>query len=760
MKTNQTNTVSGAAQGSRSRGSQGVLTLTALALAIGGAVNTWAQEGTQVALEEIIVTAASRREEGLQTVPTSIAAVTASDLENRGITDLKSITSAVSGLSLDQPTGPISAAVYMRGVGTFGTSPASQSVGVLVDGIYQKAIGPTFSELFDVQRVEVLRGPQGTLNGKNTTAGVISIVYADPDTEEYSGKVQTVVGSFNQKETRGVLNVPLVEGVLGMRVSGYTAEREGYTHNNIIDRVAPNAVIDREDTRNVDREGWRAKFLYTPTDWIEAKFTVEDQGSASRLDAFNVTNSTARGSQFGLGNNAQSDRADIWDDVRRYIASIKMDIASHTLSLQAAQEEIETFQAGDRDEAGGFGGDTVLTNLGIREYDTYELNWSSDFDGPVNYLLGYFLQKEDLQSITRIGGTFPTAAVVSNTVQGADSSALYGSVTYDITDQWTLRLGTRFSEDDYDGALFNGTAFVPTVETFDETTWSAKLSYQMDADNMLYVAYDKGYKAGGLNRNDRGAGVVRVDNAAWDSEITFNHELGIKSNLLEDRIRLNAAMFYQTYEDFQVTSDYPAFSTVVVENAAEVTSRGVEAEATALVTDILTINTSATWVQSEYDKYEDAACQVFNAAGCTPLVINGVPSTRYSAKDLSGEALDHAPELSINLGAELRDAFTLVDNTEWFARMDLSYRSSQNLAIWQPAQTEIDGYTTVNARIGLDSGDGWKITLWGNNITDEDYLIYAAYRPNTSSTVPGNPPVLQAIPAMEANWGATVDYTF
>src|SRR5699024_5246562 len=126
------------------------------------------------------------------------------------------------------------------GVGTGGTTPADPSVGVVIDGVYQQSIGTAFTELLDIQRVEVLRGPQGTLFGKNTTAGVIRIVTENPDTQEFSGRLQGVAGNLDNREVRGLVNIPLIEGKLGARISGYTAERDGYTRN----------LFAGEDTRN------------------------------------------------------------------------------------------------------------------------------------------------------------------------------------------------------------------------------------------------------------------------------------------------------------------------------------------------------------------------------------------------------------------------------------------------------------------------------------------------------------------------------
>src|SRR5690625_85946 len=223
--------------------------LVAVPLALGGAANAFAQanDGERRAqLEEVVVTA-SRREEGLQSIATSIAAVTAEDLDKQGITGFLQVAESVSGLELKQHRGLISSGIYIRGVGTSGSTPADPSVGVVIDGVYQQSIGSAFTELLDIQRIEVLRGPQGTLFGKNTTAGVIRVITEKPDTTEFSGRLQGVYGNLDNQEFRGLVNIPIVEGTLGARISAYSAERDGYTRN----------VYAGEDTRNIDRQGDR-----------------------------------------------------------------------------------------------------------------------------------------------------------------------------------------------------------------------------------------------------------------------------------------------------------------------------------------------------------------------------------------------------------------------------------------------------------------------------------------------------------------------
>jgi iron complex outermembrane receptor protein len=281
----------------------------------------------------------------------------------------------------------------------------------------------------------------------------------------------------------------------------------------------------------------------------------------------------------------------------------------------------------------------------------------------------------------------------------------------------------------------------------------------MNPDTLFYASYSTGFKSGGINNI---TSVLAADQLYWQPETTDAIELGMKSEFLDNRVRLNTALFFQTYDDFQVTQNIPGEARTIVTNAAEVESSGVEMELTAAVTDMLTVNGSLTWVISEYETNEHQACTVVAGTGYP-----GTPDGRYPGcvqtanggweRDISGEQLDHAPKLSFNLGAELRDSFSLIDGVEWFGRADVVYKGEQNLEVWLPSEAEEGSYYLVNARAGLESGDGWKVTAWVNNLLDEDYVAEAYWT--------GTNPIFRRaefhqIPGIERTYGVTVDYSF
>jgi iron complex outermembrane receptor protein len=238
----------------------------------------------------------------------------------------------------------------------------------------------------------------------------------------------------------------------------------------------------------------------------------------------------------------------------------------------------------------------------------------------------------------------------------------------------------------------------------------------------------------------RGGNCITPDIATWDPEIAFNYEIGVKSEWLDNRLRLNGALFYTQFEDFQVLQNVPAEVSVLVSNAAEVEAQGLELEFTGILTDNFMVNGSASFIQSEYADYQGAPCAYSTQAGC----VGGL-------QDLSGETLDHAPEISFSLGGEYRQGLTMVNGAELFARLDVVYSGEQNLYVLLPEDTEQDAYAVLNGRIGLEAVDQWKVTLWGKNLADEDYL--------TAADTAGDGGLSQ-IPALPRTYGMTVDWFF
>lgn len=713
------------------------LHMSLLAIAIGAPSAADAQESRRVqSLEEVIVTA-TRRAQDAQSIPVSIAAVSGQDLDNRGISSFKELGEAISGLGLVQPEGFVSSSIYVRGVGTSGNTPADPSVGVVVDGVYQLKHGAVFSEMLDVERVEVLRGPQGTLFGKNTTAGLIVIKTHDPDTEEFSGRLQGVAGNLDSRELRGVLNIPLIEGKLAARVSGFTAERDGYTKNVFLD----------EDTRNIDREGFRGKLLWNVTDFLSVLLSGEKVRQSSRMDQSLVVYPDSLLNDPSVGplppislGRAQQQASSVKDDLERYIMTINWDVGNHSITSISSYEDTSGTINTDQDY-------TILERPGMLRYIsntadtevlTQEFQLSSNWEGPFNYIVGAFWQNEKLTSSTTIFmGGMEAGIPRPPSLRDTDSRAVFGNVSYRFNDQWEASLGIRYTEDEKEGQneTFSG------VTEFEETTYSFKLSYTPDDARMFYFAYDTGFKSGGVNREfsrcvGLGGACLAPDQALWAPETTDNYEIGMKSSWLDNTLRVNAALFYQIYEDYQVAQSIPGEGTTITTNAAEVVSQGLETDVTWLLESGLTLSGNLSYILSEYDKYEGAPCPY--------------PQCSSPIQDLSGKRLDHAPKLSYTLAADYRDTIDHLNGIEWFARLETVYKSDHNVYLFQSPRTEQDSYHVVNARLGFESPDSWRVTAWVRNLADKEYVV--------SGLDEGAG--LRLIPGVPRTYGVTLDWYF
>ncbi len=262
-----------------------------------------------------------------------------------------------------------------------------------------------------------------------------------------------------------------------------------------------------------------------------------------------------------------------------------------------------------------------LTNLSELDTETVEVTWTSSFDGPFNYLVGYFKQEQDTTSTTTIPGVFQGVSPVIE-----DSDAVFANARYQVTPALGLQVGIRYSEDSAAGTNIHHSG----EKTFDEVTYSLKTTYAMSNDTMLYAAYDKGYKQGGVNRElstcgripgvPFPGGCLAESQAFYQPELSYNYELGLKTELLDQTLRLNTAIFFTEYEDYQSTFSIPGLAQVLISNAAKVESFGMEADFLWVASDMLTLNGSVTYVDTEYDSFEGSTCGWSEQPGCVAVV--------------------------------------------------------------------------------------------------------------------------------------------
>lgn len=742
--------------------------ITAVSLTAGPAPKAHAQVPAGTVLEEVVVTA-TRREERVQDVPASVSVVTGANLEAQGITDFADVKRVASGLYLESPQGQASSSIRIRGVGSAGFSSVDPSVGVLVDGLYQPRIGSVFTDLLDVERITVLRGPQGTLFGKNTTAGAILVTTTQPDFDGISGQLQGVAGNLDNQELRGVVNAPIIDDVLAVRVAGFYAQRDGYMQNRFLGN----------DSRNLDRRGGRAKLRFAPTDALDMTYTLDYSDTQYRSDQGLVRYGTLDSARAGdlsgapledvgeaLGKPLPSigpftrevfqgeQRAQ--DEIERHLFNLKWSFLGHTLTSITGYEQVDNFLPADND--GTFLDLVQITSSPSTKTKTQEFQLANDGGGMLEYVVGLWYQDSDLQSPTRVADPADLAALegrpqrpdtIVDSTANSETLAYFGSLTVNLDERWSLIGGLRFTDNE---KTSNQTiASFPVIDnasrTDSEWTYKASVRFAATDDIMAYASYDRGFKSGGFNRQETLCFIVGApfclpdDRLSYEPETTDSIEAGIKADLAGGIARVNAAVFYQTYDDYQVTSKFPPSSTIV-QNAADVESYGLEVDLTAAPTEQLTINGSYSYIDASYGTFDNAPC---------PLNESKAPTC---SQDLSGRILDNSPKHTFNIGAEYRDNLSSSIALEYFIRADASYRSEANLTSTLASDTVQDGYTLLDGRIGIESAAGtWTLTLWGRNLADEEYLLIAG-RPS------GHVDGLTEVQGLPRTYGLTVDWRF
>ncbi len=704
-----------------------------------------------------ITVTARKREESVETTPIAISAFTGETLEERGAENIRDVSGFVPNLIVSSNGGGGGSAstsnIYLRGVGQsdflITTDPG---VGIYIDGVYYARATATITDLLDLERVEVLRGPQGTLFGKNTIGGAISLISAKPSSEG-GGKVELRGGQNNYLEGRFMVDVPLGE-TLNSRFSALYKTKDGYT-----DRIATG---EREgDERSYAA---RAMFEWTPTadftanlaidysnrDATSAETTIlqfEPTAPLATLWGIFVGGPTNPPSVVSADPRESGSTGPNIDDNETFGIGLTMEYDLGPTVLKSISS-VRTLEAEFGRDGDGTANSYVHTNNKVVQAQySQELQLSGQsFDDRLDWVGGAYYFNEvakDTNDVRLASGLFaaleglPGAVLplvpgsvcpgpfppnvcaggagnpfnagldldfnIYNKVN-AESVALFGSGTFALSDKMNFSAGLRYTDETKDYFLNHfrinsGVAIIPPTTLTD--SWSSlspkfSLDYQASDTMFLYASAARGFKSGGFNGRPTSQGAVD----SYDPEFVWSYEAGLKTSFADRRVLLSAAAFIYDYQDMQLTSvraDNTGNLLLVTENAGTAVVKGVEAELRAIVTDNFTIDASLGLLDAEYDELNPGATVT---------------------TDLR---LVRTPEVTLALGGEYE--FALSDAFDLTLRGDYSYQSSQAL---DPANTAVliqDGYGLLNARITLTPvNSNWEITLFGKNLTDELYL--------------------------------------
>ncbi len=661
-------------------------------------------------LEEVIVTA-QKKSQNLQDVAVAVSAFNADTIRNAGMLDISDVTAMTPGFSVSNynPTTP---APYIRGIGTNSSSIGDDaSVGVFIDEVYAGRAGGYSANMLDVERIEVLRGPQGTLYGRNVAGGALNIHTKNP-TNETEGRVGVTVGSYDLTVVEGAIGGSLSDSVRG-RVAFSKRDRNGHVDN----------ILTGNKLKDEDNLTFRTKLDFDISDTASLLLTVdysEDDfvGPAARgVVGLLPTIEGSPVDKVSLLNDGFSER-----EMFGISAKASIEMAGGILtSITAYRQNDYAFY----DDYTGNWPVGRLTNEAEEESQqfTQELRFTASVDS-LEYTVGVYYFSEDVDRLE----TFDSSATIA--VPGASrplwdgsnestSYSAFGELSYHVTDNFSINVGGRYTKDDKD---FETVASTPDVfgflaEPYDvkaDESWSEfspkiGLNYKINDDILVYFTGARGYKAGGFN------GIAATEAEAvipFKPEVVTSSELGIKSEFANNTVRVNANVFYMDYEDLQNFFVDPAVGEVTTASA-DAEMKGVELEIWLSPFDGLDVFLSGNWLDTEYTTFES-----------NPAVV--------------GNNLMRAPEHTAALGFQYR--LQLSGNNSLLFRTDATYSDQMFFNTTNTEISSAEDYTLVSARLAWQTEAGFELALWGRNLSDEDYVVHSfTFGAGDGHPVYGNP---------------------
>ncbi len=712
-------------------------------------------------LEEIVVTA-TKRAEGLQDVPISMSVMSGQKIEQQGISELEDLAIFMPNVHVAE--GGTGTQLFIRGIGSGINFGFEQSVGTFIDGVYYGRGRNARAAFLDLERVEILKGSQSTLFGKNTIAGAINITSAKP-TDEFEAYIQgTYETEVDGVGFTGMVSGPLSDSVRG-RLVAKVYEDDGYVENTFSSEDGPaeknqfvrgTLVWDVNDALSLTFKAEHGQFdidgrqdqISIASDFALSQYRDPVVGDPNFDAAFNYQKSSRNVDGPGV-------RGPQFDDTEASVIQLTADyqMGEHTLRSITAYTEYEYVNYQDAD----YGPLQFLAAQRIEEHEQFsqEFLLTSPAGGTLEYLAGVYYQDNDLLDNEILDVLFSNVPILAAQGLGGFNGTGHGlfqqetqtwsvftELTWNITDTFRATFGIRYSDDHKEmtksnaiGPLFDTTAVAdPTLcfvyenvlalaacHVFDENTpnfnntrdeehvtGSLNLQLDLSDDIMTYLTIGNGYKGGGYDESNR---LGLVANEEFEDENVNAIEIGSKMVLWDGRAQFNVAAFYSEYEDVQV-STFDGNCCFVVGNAAETEVKGIETDWMIAATEALTLSGGLAILDASYKSFPDAACNAFQIADGSCAANGGV-------QDLSGQSLQFAPDWAANLGAEYQRAL----NDALDLRLGLEVNWSDKVVVANDLDPNIiqDSYFKANARIALAaSDDSWSLALIGKNITDEE----------------------------------------
>lgn len=637
---------------------------------------------------EVTVTA-NKMEENIKDIPQSITVMTDIELEERGIDKVSDLIEYIPNISTVTMPPVASAAINFRGL-NYSTFTNTSPVTIYVDGVaYTHMIGID-KTISNVLRVEVLRGPQGTLYGKDSMGGVINIVTKEPS-NIVEGSISAEYGTDNFQETAFDISAPLIDNKLYLGINGVYSQSDGWVTNHYPGQ--------KEDANEKERYLGNIKLLYKPTDNLSIKFNASKESDTRYgIDGAMVPTST------NIHSYERDDFKDVSYDQDTYFKnksdsqSLRVDYNFADLTFSSLTTHSKTTPEAYYDTDGSFG-TTLGNNYNFIDFETknlaQEFRLSNNSDG-LRWVTGLYFENQKEDNLVGMRSTSydyaATSEIKSNTI------AAFGQVIIPFLEDYELTLGGRYQRIKKDIDLETSMVSVSTGTSLlyypmdEDKTWNTflpklALSYKINNDLTSYFSITKGYLAGGFNYNAS----ADVQNS-FDAQKSTNYELGIRGNLLDNSLYLSAAIFYMDIEDLHVYNTDVSSGTRITSNAAKAYSQGIELELGYNINDNWKIDTSLGLIQSKYDEYTDIT----------------------TGSDLNDNKVENTPSHMLNIGV------SYFNDNGIYGRFDIK---NQGKVYFDTTNTNKENsYTTANIKVGY-LFDNWDIYTYANNITDESYLV-------------------------------------
>ncbi|MCB5186097.1 TonB-dependent receptor [Methylobacillus gramineus] len=682
---------------------------------------TTTDQEAQPSLGTVTVTA-TRREASLQSIPVAVSVLNGQKLEQSNLNSIQTIANEVPSLTFRQQGGNKDSAILIRGVGTITTSPGIEpTVSTVIDGVVYARPGQATLDLMDVERIEVLRGPQGTLFGKNASAGVINVVTKQPSADPHA-YVDTSYYEGGEKRIRFGLSGTLVPDLLYASINGLWADYDGNVKNVLGGRL-----------NGYEREGARAKFLLTPTEDLDITLIADYTHGTNGVSSVPYTSKAASFSQAispvaaSKGNRKVSSdgKNEVTDTNQGVSAQIDWRINDYTLTSITAFRTWDNTQNTSTSQIGNNYDPLRITATFPASWDrgtleskqfSQEVRIASPKDKFLEYVAGiYYLKSKTDETYQRTTNLSNGSTLHGKADYGveSDSVALFGESTLNFTSDFRGIAGLRWTHDELSFDHIRNTDSAGDAVRASQSLrkgstsaneWSGRLGaqYDLSKDVMTYATYSHGYKGPAynvfFNMSD-----ANNDTEALAPETSNSFEIGLKSALLNNRIIFNVATFYTQYKNYQANvRDTVGTSTVTrLINAGDVSTRGVEFDVNAKATSRLTLSGSLAYVDARVDQI---TCPINAAAICN---INGKPLP-FAPKWKSVARANYAIPLSngyvIDLGT------------------DYTWQSKQQFSLMpQTDETVQEAYGIWNASVALSTQNGWRLALVGRNLLDRSY---------------------------------------